>query len=438
MSMTSEPENKAPEPPELPRRVNPLLRVLSMAGRLLIVAALLGAAGYGAYYFMTNRPTAQRRPPQSEATLVEVRPVAREDTRLRIDVKGIVVPTRTITLSAQVNGRIVEVSPGFVPGGRFQQGEQILQIERDDYEYTVAQRQSSLTKAEAALRLEMGQQAVAQREYELLGELAGEEDEDLLLRGPQLETKKAEIAAAQAALDEARLNLRRTSVKAPFNATVQSRSVDLGAYVGPGAALARLAGTDTFWVEVSVPLDEIRWVDFPEAQGEGGSAARVYHAPSWGPDAYREGRVARLLTALEPQGRMAQVLVEVADPLDLESPAESRRALLLDSFVRVEIIGRQLRDVVRLPRTALHEGNRVWVMGEDNKLAIREVEVAWGGEDHVYVSEGLDTGMRLVVSDLAAPVRGMLLRTAADGGGPGGGRGAGGGGGAGGNRSRAS
>ncbi len=70
-----------------------------------------------------------------------------------------------------------------------------------------------------------------------------------------------------------------------------------------------------------------------------------------------------------------------------------------------------MRDVVELPRTALHEGNRVWVMAEDNTLDVREVAMVWGGEDSVYVSEGLEHGMRLVVSDLVAPVPGMLLRT---------------------------
>ncbi len=388
-----------------------LLGLLGVVFRVALVAAILGGAGYVAYYWMSNRPVAQRRPPRPHATLVEVRPVAVEDARVRIEAMGTVMPSRTTRISAQVSGRIVEVSPSFVPGGRFEAGERVLQIESEDYAYAVAQREASLTKAEASLRLEMGQQAVAQREYELLGELAGEEDEDLLLRQPQLEATKAEIASARAALEEARLDLRRTSVEAPFNATVQERSVDLGAHVGPGTGLATLADTDVFWVEISVPVDDLRWVSFPDARGEGGSSAQVYHEPAWGPGVYREGLVVQLLPSLEPQGRMAQLLVEVADPLDLDSAPEERRALLLGSFARVEILGREMRDVVELPRTALHEGNRVWVMAEDNTLDVREVAMVWGGEDSVYVSEGLEHGMRLVVSDLAAPVPGMLLRT---------------------------
>ena len=111
---------------------------------------------------------------------------------------------------------------------------------------------------------------------------------------------------------------------------------------------------------------------------------------------------------------MARLLVGVRDPLDLAKPAPDRHPLLLDAYVRVELEGTTLRDVIRIPRSALRNGNQVWVMTGDGSLAIRDVTIAWSGPGHVDISAGLDNGERVVTSGLAAPVPGMALRTAAE------------------------
>ena len=389
-----------------------LTKWLGRLFRLVLTVGLLAAGAGAALYWMTNRPKAERQRPRTEARLVEVTSLQRGSQRVTIGAMGEVVPARSIDLAPQVSGRIVEVSPRFVPGGRFEAGEKILQIERRDFELAVAQRESELLNAQSNLKLEMGQQSVAQREYELLGEEVREGDRELLLRGPQLESARAAVSAAQAALDKARLDLERTVVTAPFNALVQTRRVELGSQVNAGMALASLVGTDRYWVEASVPLDELRWIRIPGHNAETGSPVRVYHDSAWGAGAFREGWVKHLRADLEPQGRMGRLLIGVRDPLHLGVEPARAHPLILDSYVRLEIEGRTLPDVIEVPRTALRDGNRVWIMGPENALLIREVEPAWSGDGKVYVSEGLSDGDLLVTSDLAAPVEGMALRTA--------------------------
>ena len=62
----------------------------------------------------------------------------------------------------------------------------------------------------------------------------------------QLEASKAALMAAESALENARLDLARTAVTAPFNAVVLSRHVNLGSQATLQGALARLAGTDAY------------------------------------------------------------------------------------------------------------------------------------------------------------------------------------------------
>ncbi|MCP4642151.1 MAG: efflux RND transporter periplasmic adaptor subunit [bacterium] len=388
------------------------LKWLSRFVRLILIAVILAVSSGIAYYWMTNRPQAKRRPPKPEATLVEVAPVTLGTERVVVRAMGTVVPAVEVQVAARIGGQIVEVSPRFTPGSHFGKEDILLEIDPADYALAVKQRQADLVSAESSLRLEMGQQSIAKREYELLGELAEDGDEDLLLRQPQLDSTQAVIAVAKAALEKAQLDLRRTTVRAPFNAVVQSRNVDLGSYVGPGTPLATLVGVDEYWIETTVPIDELKWLDVP-GDGEGeGSAARVFHEAAWGSDAYRSGVIARLMTDLEPQGHMTRLLVTVADPLQLKDAENERHPLILGLKVRIEIEGKEMDRVVKVPRTALREGIRVWVMTADGLLEVREVQIVWESEEYVFVSDGLANGDLLVLSDLATPVAGMVLRTA--------------------------
>lgn len=381
--------------------------------RSLIILAVLGLSAAVSYRWLANPPLATRRPPEKQATLVEVMPLEAQTAPVIVSNTGTVVPTREIRLSVRVSGQIVETSPKFAPGGDFAKGERILRIDDDDYTLAVEQEEANLVRAQSDLKLEMGQQSVAKLEFELLGDIASEEDTDLVLRQPQLETKKAAVAQAEAALKKARLDLDRTEVVAPFNAVIEERSADLGAYVTPGTPLATLVGSDEYWVEVTVPVDELRWLEVPGMNSTSGSKARIYHELTWGPGVYREGYIQRIMTGLQPGSRLARLLVVVEDPLQLEEGG-GQHPLMLDAFVRVELIGEEISDVFEVPAEAVRDGDNLWVMTADNTLDIREIETVWSSDNFVYVSEGLQDGEQLVVSDLAAPVPGMPLRTDSD------------------------
>ena len=378
--------------------------------RAALIVVFLGLAIGIATHWLKNKPHASRHKPEKQATLVEVQPIELGTETVVVDALGTVVPARSTNLSARVSGQIVEVSDDFTPGGLFEKGESILRIEPADYELALARARSTLDEARGNLQVEMGQQAVSRKEYELLGQDVTNEDRDLLLRKPQLAIARAAVASAESTVKQAELNLQRTAINAPFNAMIQERNANLGAQLGVASTVASLVGTDAFWIEVSVPVDRLKWLEIPGFNADKGSLVRIFCDAAWGESATRQGIVKRLMSELEPQGRMARILVEVVDPLDRSKPASERRPLILDSFVRVEIAGRPLENVARIPRTALHEGNQTWVMGNEQELDIRRVDIAWSTTDTVYIQDGLKHGDRLVTSALSAPARGMPLR----------------------------
>ena len=306
--------------------------------RLCLAAAVIAATGAVTYYWITNPPVTQRRPKGPEAILVEVTPITVGQMQVKVKAMGTVLPNTEIQLAARVSGQLIKKDAHFSSGEFLSAGQTILQVDPQDFELAVRQQEGNLIRAQSDLQLEMGQQSVAQREYELLQDSLPEENTALLLREPQLAAKKAAVEVAKVALEKARLDLERTTIKAPFNCVVLERKVDLGSYISAGTPLATLVCTDEFYVEVSVPADELKWINFPNDTSDEKSHAKIYNPSAWGDAVFRVGEVRKFMPSLEAKGRMVRVRITVANPLGVgkaEVPP-----LLLDSFVRAEIEGK--------------------------------------------------------------------------------------------------
>jgi RND family efflux transporter MFP subunit len=382
--------------------------------RTLLPVAVLAAGVAVALWMMETSPQAKPRPQTRNATLVACRTVDYGPQQTVISGMGTVAAACNVELKPQVNGEIIELSGNLVPGGHFRRGETLLKIDPTDYRLAVRQLATDVAKAESDLQLEQGNQLIAQKEYKLLGETVSDTEKTLILRRPQLENLRATREAAQAKLEQARVDLVRTQIKAPFNAVVQSRAVNVGTRASESTGLATLVGTDAYWVEVSVPVSQLRWIRVPQSEENQGAPVRVYDSAAWGDGIYRQGRVIRLETNLEEQGRMARLLVQVEDPLSLQPDNAGQPRMLIGSYVRVEIEGQAVASAAAIDREFIRNGSDVWIMDAEGSLAIRPVEIAFRGTEHLLVTGGIEPGEQLVITDLAAPVAGMALRTADD------------------------
>ena len=376
----------------LPRIVAPILT---------LVLGVLMAAG-----FVFTKPAAPRKSSSPLPPRVEVMTLRAESRRAEVEALGTLVAAREVRLQPEVSGVVRHISKNVVPGGRVRKGELLVRIDARNYRAAVEQQKAALARAEFELAVERGRQRVAKREWDLLeSSTEGEADATLALRKPHLVRAQAELDAARSALERAQVDLSRTSLRAPFDAFVKDESVDLGQLVQPNASVMTLVGTAAFWVQVSLPLGDLGFIQLPKADGTGGSRVQVQQNLGGGRTVEAEGRVLRVLGDLDPRGKMAQVMVQIDDPLEIGSDVP----LLLGGVVSVRIEGQPLEDVYVLPRLALHEDGKVWLV-EDGKLAIREVAVVHRALDEVFVRGGLGQDAVVITSRIPAPVAGMELR----------------------------
>lgn len=371
----------------------------------VIVAAIIGAA-----YITKTAPKARRRPPAKIAPLVEVAQIQPGIHNVAVQAMGTVVPAKEIVLESRVSGEIVALHPQFTVGGFLEKGSEVLHIDPLDYELAVTLAQARVKDSESILKVAEEEAAAAIEEWRLLYKNNPQNAEipALVAKEPQLEAARAKLAAEKADLQKAKLDLARTRIKAPFNAIVRNKFVDIGSQVSGQEQLAELIGTDVYWIQASIPVDRLNWITIPRQSTETGSSVRIFHRNAY----EHNGTVIKLLGDLEQEGRMARVLIEVRDPLGLRRKEKAQLPLLIGEYVRLEISGRQLDNVYRIPRTALRDSNRIWVASSQDTLKIREVDILWRDSETVLFRDGLRPGDRLIVSELSTPVDGMAVQIA--------------------------
>ncbi|MEZ7844037.1 MAG: efflux RND transporter periplasmic adaptor subunit [Opitutales bacterium] len=381
-----------------------------MKSKLLISLICLGIVGVG-YLVMAglkaSAPEAKKRQPRAMQVLVNIEPLIMANAGVRVEGMGLVVAAREVKLKAQVSGQVVEIAADFLEGQHVAAGTVLAQIEADDYELQLAQAQSTLELREAELELEMGFQRVAGREWQLLGESSDvlAESSSLALREPQLKQAQAMQRSAQSAVDRARLDLSRTEIAVPFNAQVLEKSVEVGSLAGIGGDVAHVVSTDSFYVRVSIPVNRVPVLEIP------GGEALVSIS---GAEPPMTGRIISLLGDLDPNGRMARVLVEVRDPLGLEAQNAGRAKLLLGAYVTVDLVGHPMPNTFLIPRETLRNDDHVWLRRPDATLEIRSVSVLWKNRDTVVIGEGLAAGEQLITSSLSFAADGMAVTVAGE------------------------
>ena len=374
-----------------------------------ITIVLVGLGALGLRALTASKPQLKKRRPTPPRPVVRTLEIKTGPQSVYILAEGTVRPLREINLVPQVGGKVVHVSSELVNGGEFRHGETLLRIDPVDYQLAVTLAKAKVKDAESHLKLAEEEAAAAQEEWRLLhgsSSKANKTPPPLVAKEPQLAAAQAKLEAERANLKKALLSLERTELTAPFDGRVSQEKVDIGQYVSPGQALATLYSTEA--AEIMLPLEDedLFWFHVPgfTPNNSRGSPAKVL-ARIAGRERTWPAAVVRTEGRLDERTRMINVVIRV------EKPYAKKPPLPAGLFVTVEIEGHTLPNAAIVPRSALHQGDVVWVVDNDGRLHFRNVDVARVQGDEVMVQAGLKDGEMLVVTPLEAVTDGMAVRT---------------------------
>lgn len=383
---------------------------------LIIVAAI-------AIFMMLRmaRPDAEQSDPQQLAVVVDAMAVTVEDATITVASQGTVEPRTSTNLVSEVAGQVVEVSPAFVAGGFFRQGDVLLKLDDRNYRAAVSRAEASVASARSQLEQERGQADVAQREWDRMSaeEQARIRAKDLYLRKPQLQEAVARLESAEADLEQARNDLAKTTVLAPYDGLVSAKNTDIGQFVTTGASIAETFAVD--YAEVRLPIAEskIAFLNLPSAANNITGKEAMANAPEvdlisniGGTEHHWTGRLTRTEGVLDTRTRVLFSVVQVEDPYNLYDGGNSwdSQPLRIGTYVNARIRGRLLKNVIVLPRYTLQANNMVWTADNEGRLRPKTVEVLAVNGDDVYISAGLESGDQVILTRLENPLNGAPVQ----------------------------
>lgn len=358
---------------------------------IIIVLGCLLAAGV---YWL--RPKPERRPPvEAKPPAVSVIKVNAQRQQMQVSTQGTVLPSREINLVAEVAGRVVTVSEQFVNGGFFDKGDVMVTLDKRDYQYRLAEADAQVAAAERELALEKGQARQAKREWRDLG---SDEANALSLREPQVKAAQAQLQAAIAQRQQAKLDVERTVIRAPFRGRIQLTNVNVGQYVSINTSIATIY--DSARAEVRLPLTDkqLALVGLPLGLtlNQAQQKAVTLSATVAGQKQQWPATLTRTEASVDSSTRLYFAVAEIPEPFDLERYASP---LVPGLFVEADIEGVEFDAVIRVPEIALVNNAFVFIVDDNNRLQKRKVFVVAKENNDLWVQGELTQDEFLVVSD---------------------------------------
>ncbi|GGA82556.1 RND superfamily efflux pump MFP component [Neiella marina] len=355
---------------------------------------------------------ASKQPPQQEQQerkpmLVEVMDVARQDVLYTIESQGSVMPKFRSDLTSEVSGRIETVSPNFVAGGFVRKGEVLVQLEDADYQTELKAAEATLYGARASLEEEKARARVAEEDWR---QYSAEEIPELGLRKPQLAKEMANLSYAQAQVERAKRNLERTQLRAPYDAILRTKEVDVGEFISRGTKVAELFGTDVAEVRLPITDTELAYLEL----GDDPSAAKVTLSSQIGnKDFFWPANLVRSEGIIDDKSRFIYAVIEIADPYlrNTQSGPEHNLPLKFGRFVSASVTGTSARNMIQLPRKVLRSGDQVVVVKPDDTIERRIITIERSERDTVYIRDGLQDGERIAITPVAGLPNGATVRT---------------------------
>ncbi|CAH0990896.1 Multidrug resistance protein MdtA [Sinobacterium norvegicum] len=374
---------------------------------LILVIAMLVAL-----VMVLTRPEAEQSVVVQKALVVDVLVVQKADVQLELQSYGQVLPRTQSTLTSEVAGRIVAVSENFVVGGFFKKNEQLLKIDDSRYKTALKKAEADVARAQSALAQEQGRAYVADQQWKTRNNKnVDQAAKDLALRKPQLLEASANLESAEANYQQAKDDLKRTSIRAPFDGLVRQKQADIGRYVTVGSPLAVSFAIDYAEVRLPIPEFQLAYLQLPDAFGQRRhEPSPILLTNSEGMEQQQwQAMLTRTEGVLDDRSRVLHVVARIEDPYGLRATDTARQPLRIGSFVEASLSGRLLQGLIEIPSYLLRPGNRVWLVDDNNQLQDRVVEPLKISANKTYIQAGLNDGDKLSLTSLGQVLEGRLV-----------------------------
>jgi RND family efflux transporter MFP subunit len=386
--------------------------------QLILIIALVAGSVALASYLIKTKPEPRKRVRSPTIPVVEIMTPQAQSFTQKINSSGSVEANRSTNIIAEVSGKVTQENKAFQEGNYFRKGQHLLSIDNTNYKNAIIIASAEVSQRELELKTEQNLANLAVRDFQLLGN--NRRPNEIASRKPHIAATLANLQASKIRLQQARDDLNKTRVLAPYEGRLLTRSVDIGQFVTPGTLLGQVYSTD--YVEVRLPLSlaDYEQLKLPENFRNQQSKTNtdkpeVKFAARYGNKSYEwTGRVVRASPAMDARTRQISVIAQIEDPFTKKSGSDAP-PIKIGQFLQAEIIGTTLRNVFVIPTAATRQNREVMIYDE-GKVRILPIEVLASDKDKLVIAEdSLPALAKLIVTPMPSAKDGMTVRLPGEG-----------------------
>ncbi len=349
----------------------------------IVFIVILGGTLSFSRFLISQKELPAQRPKPEVKNYVKAIPVRYESVPVAIEVFGRVGSSQQLNLVAEVGGKLLPGNVALKEGTNFRQGSVLAKINNSEQLLSLQSRKSNFLNLVATaipdIKIDFAESYTQWESYYNRIDL----DKDLPIIPSNLSPKAKAFLATKGILSEyysiksLEDNLKKYTLIAPYNGSIQTVSIEVGSVVNPGSTIASIIRTDKLELKVPIELGDIDNISM-------GTKVIMYQEGNerkkW------NGVVVRKADFVDANTQSVNVYVSIDSP---------NGDVYDGMYLRAVIPGKTVKEGMRIQRSIVQNKTEVFVV-EDDRLQTKQINIAQITQDEV-VFNGLEPGAMLVV-----------------------------------------
>ncbi len=310
---------------------------------------------------------------------------------------GRVESSQPVELIAEVSGRILSGSVPLKQSQNFRRGQLLFRIDDSEARLALKSRKSEFLRDLATilpdLKIDFADSYEQWNQY-----FQSISIDRSLPELPEHKTDKEKtflatknIFSTYFEIKRSETNLAKHLIYAPFDGSFSEVTLETGAYVNGGSRIARIVRTGKLELKVPVETADIDWIK------EGGEVqvSTENRLQTW------DGRIKRIGEVVNQNTQSIDVIIDIIP---------NQNTIYDGLYLRAEIPGESIPDAMEVDRSALHQGDKIFVVEQDSVLKVKDIDIHRMNSKTV-VFNGVEAGAAMVTEPLINAYNNMIVTT---------------------------
>lgn len=385
--------------------------------QFIFTILLIAGTVLTAMHLTQTKAVPKKKPRKVVVPVVEVFQPKKQHYTVSIYTAGTVEAHAKTSIVSEVSGKIAYLSPDFQEGEYFKKGQVLARLEGKNYRNAITLALAEIKQKQLALQDTKNQAALSSNQWKLYSK--SRQESELAALKIKISSAASVVHAAKIRLMQAKEDLAKINIIAPYSGRVLSLNVGIGQYISPAAKLGNVYSTRYVEVRLPLSLSQFNALDLPENYRDARSTLRrkkvsvsFYTSTSKQASSKKSsqwtGEIVRSSPAMDERTRQIAVIARINDPF--KKPKKGGSIVKIGQFLQAKIKTKTLKNIFILSNRSVRQQKEVLLFNQ-GKIQVEAVKILHTEGDQVIIStKALPKNPQIITTPMARATTGTAVR----------------------------